>query len=55
MEQLEEAQAALGELEQHVAGSDERLAELGELRDRKQREIDAELEQLAADRAPAAN
>ncbi|WP_245154995.1 C4-type zinc ribbon domain-containing protein [Nocardioides sp. 1609] len=54
MEQLEEAQAALGELVQRVAASDERLAELGELRDRKSGEIDVQLAQVEADRGPAA-
>ncbi|WP_246060505.1 zinc ribbon domain-containing protein [Nocardioides dongxiaopingii] len=54
MEQLEEAQAALGELVQRVAASDERLAELAELRDRKTAEVDVQLAQVEADRGPAA-
>ncbi len=54
MEQLEEAQAALLEHEQRVAASDERLAELGQLRDRKVADLDAELGTVLADRTPAA-
>ncbi len=53
MEQLEQAQAALGELEQRVAATDERLAELAVLRDEKTAVIDAELAEIEAARGPA--
>ncbi|MEO9323461.1 C4-type zinc ribbon domain-containing protein [Nocardioides sp. C4-1] len=54
MEQLEEAQAALEELQQRIAASDERLAELGKIRDDKTAIIDRELAELATRRGPAA-
>ncbi len=53
MEQLEEAQSALGELVQRIAATDERLAELAVVREAKTAEIDAELAELEAARGPA--
>ena len=53
MEQLEQAQAALGELVQRISASDERMAELGVVRDEKTAEIDRELAELEAARGPA--
>ncbi len=53
MEQLEQAQEALGELVQHVAATDERLAELAVVRDEKTAEIDRELAELEVARGPA--
>ncbi len=53
MEQLEQAQAALEEYTQRVAGADERLAELAQLRDAKLVELDAELAEVESLRGPA--
>ncbi len=53
MEQLEEAQRVLEEYTQRVAAADERLAELARLRDAKLVELDAELTEVEALRAPA--
>ena len=53
MEQLEQAQAALGELVQRIAATDERLAELAVVRDEKTAAIDAELAEIEAARGPA--
>jgi uncharacterized protein len=54
MEQLEQAQAALDELVQRVAATDERLAELAVVRATKSAEIEAELAEIEAERTPAA-
>lgn len=54
MEQLEQAQAGLGELHQRLAASDERLAELGVQRDEKTAVIDHELAGLVTERARTA-
>jgi predicted nucleic acid-binding Zn-ribbon protein len=53
MEQLEEAQASLTELSAQVAAADERLSGLVTSRDLKAAEIDAELDRLTGERAPA--
>jgi predicted nucleic acid-binding Zn-ribbon protein len=53
MEQLEDAQRILDKLNQEIAGSDERLAELTASRDMRTAEIDKELDALTAERAPA--
>jgi predicted nucleic acid-binding Zn-ribbon protein len=50
MEELETAQATLGELETKVAEADERLAALAESRERRTAEIDAQLASLLAGR-----
>jgi predicted nucleic acid-binding Zn-ribbon protein len=52
MEQLEEAQATLTTLTQQVASTDERLAELSAVRDRRTAEIDRELDLVTAERGP---
>jgi predicted nucleic acid-binding Zn-ribbon protein len=52
MEQLEEAQAALDELQRQIADADERLAVLVAERDRRTAEIDAELTSITAERGP---
>ncbi|WP_246142825.1 zinc ribbon domain-containing protein [Nocardioides rubriscoriae] len=54
MEQLEAAQATLDELQQRLAASDERLAELAVQRDEKTAVIDRELAEIEAERGPAA-
>jgi len=53
MEQLEQAQAALAELVQRIAATDERLAELAVVRGEKSAAIQAELAEIEAQRAPA--
>jgi len=53
MEQLEEAQAAVAELEERVAAHDERLAELTEKRDARLAELDQQLALSTQDRQPA--
>jgi hypothetical protein len=53
MEQLEEGQASLTELSGQVAAADERLSALVTSRDLKAAEIDAELDRLTGERAPA--
>ena len=53
MEQLEQAQARLGVLAGQVQEADARLAELTTARDEKVAAIDAELDAVAARRAPA--
>lgn len=53
MERLEEAQATLARLHQELAGSEERLAELAAVSERKVAEIDDELQSLSAKRGPA--
>ncbi|WP_227487334.1 zinc ribbon domain-containing protein [Nocardioides malaquae] len=54
MEKLEEAQAVLTRAEQELAGVDQRVADLEAERDAQWTEIDAELEQVSATRAPVA-
>ena len=54
MEKLEGAQQVLDGLGIRAADIDARLAELGEARDDKQREIDAELATVTGERGPAA-
>lgn len=54
MARLEDAQQELDSLTAQVAASDERLGALGETRDGRFAEIDAELGELEARRAPAA-
>lgn len=53
MEQLEVAQAALGEMVQRIAATDERLAELAAVRAEKTADIDRELAEIEAARGPA--
>jgi uncharacterized protein len=53
MEQLEEAQRTLDELQQQVADADDRLETLVMARDKRTAEIDAELTEMTARRAPA--
>jgi uncharacterized protein len=53
MEQLEEAQSALGELVQRLAATDERLAELAVVRAEKTADIDRELGEIETERAAA--
>ncbi|WP_246081928.1 zinc ribbon domain-containing protein [Nocardioides litoris] len=54
MEQLEEAQALLTEIEQRVAASDERLAELQAVVGERTATFDADLATVEAQRGPAA-
>jgi uncharacterized protein len=54
MEKLEDAQRELDELQRLVAETDERLHALTATRDEKLAEIDARLQQVQADRGPAA-
>ena len=53
MQKLEDAQRELDELQRLVAETDERLGELGTVRDEKVADIDAQLARLQADRGPA--
>lgn len=53
MQQLEEAQAMLDKLQQEIAGTDERLAELVDVRDQRTGEIDRELDAVTVERDPA--
>lgn len=53
MERLEEAQAVLTRAEEELAAVDRRVADLEAERDAAWQEIDAEVEQVAATRAPA--
>ncbi|MDF1604181.1 C4-type zinc ribbon domain-containing protein [Nocardioides sp. YIM 152315] len=55
MEKLEEAQRELDQLQQLVAETDERLRVVGATRDEKLAAIDARLQQVQADRGPAAD
>jgi uncharacterized protein len=55
MARLEDAQKELDSLTGQLASTDERLAELGGLRDTRTQELDRELEALAADRSQAAS
>lgn len=52
MEELEEAQRSLETLTAELEDSERRLTELSATRDEKTAEIDAELEQLSAERTP---
>jgi predicted nucleic acid-binding Zn-ribbon protein len=54
MEKIEEAQTELRQYEAMVAETDERLAALAATRDEKLATIDEQLQQVAADRGPAA-
>ncbi|MFC7496049.1 zinc ribbon domain-containing protein [Nocardioides sp. GCM10030259] len=54
MEKLEEAQRELDQLQQLVAETDDRLTTLHAARDEKLADIDAKLQQVQADRGPAA-
>jgi len=54
MEQLEQAQATLDDLARQVAETEQRLAELGAVRDERFAEIDRDLEAVAVERATAA-
>ena len=54
MERVEEAQQALDSLLEQLRAADERLAVLGEARDRQLREIDGELTRVESERTPAA-
>ena len=54
MERVEEAQQALDSLLEQLRAADERLAVLGEARDRQLREIDEELARVESERTPTA-
>jgi predicted nucleic acid-binding Zn-ribbon protein len=54
MARLEDAQKELDSLTQQVADADERLAELGGVRDSRTAELDQSLASVAADRGPKA-
>jgi predicted nucleic acid-binding Zn-ribbon protein len=54
MERLEEAQRELDELQALIAQTDERLGELGSVRDEKLAEIDEQLREVQQGRGPAA-
>ncbi|HEX5088709.1 MAG TPA: C4-type zinc ribbon domain-containing protein [Nocardioides sp.] len=55
MARLEDAQRDLDSLTDQVAAADERLAALGEARDKKTQELDDSLRKVAEERGPAAD